>query len=65
MELIGRIGREHFHQGSLNVSRNAVRTVLRSGAGSFDYECFRPFDAPSPGNNQSILYYAQLPNWVG
>jgi IS30 family transposase len=46
LETIGRIRREHFLKGKtireiardLNVSRNTVRKVLRSGETSFEYE---------------------------
>src|SRR5579883_428250 len=46
VETIGRIRREHFVKGktikeiarALNLSRNTVRKVLRSGATSFEYE---------------------------
>ena len=46
VETIGRIRREHFLKGKtireiardLNVSRNTVRKVLRSGETSFEYD---------------------------
>ena len=46
VETIGRIRREHFRKGKtireiardLNVSRNTVRKVLRSGETSFEYD---------------------------
>jgi hypothetical protein len=46
VETVSRIRREHFVKGKtikeisrdLNVSRNTVRKVLRSGQTSFDYE---------------------------
>src|ERR1700747_3451060 len=46
VETIGRIWREHYNKGKtikeiardLNVSRNTVRKVLRSGATAFEYE---------------------------
>jgi DNA-binding transcriptional regulator LsrR (DeoR family) len=46
VETIGRIRREHFVKGktireiarALNISRNTVRKVLRSGETSFEYE---------------------------